>query len=285
MNKKPPVQLNDSQEPNSNSMDGVVEVRAQEWPQQEIAVSKDHVAEEVAVALVYNGVSHVVMMVTPLNLEAFALGFSLTEGIVEAVEDIFEIRIERLEAGIEVSITVSSQCFAKLKDRRRNLAGRTGCGLCGAESLQQVRRNVSPVVVDFQLSHEAVNRSVRALDDHQPLQKLTGALHVAAWCDLQGNLVEVCEDVGRHNAVDKLVGLLKGGSTEQLEGYVLVSSRASYEILQKSAVVNIGMVVAISAPTSLAIEIAEEMGITLIGFAREGRHIAYTHSHRLISQN
>lgn len=249
----------------------------------------DCVAKETAVALVYNGVSHAVMMATPLDLEAFALGFSLSEGIVNSAEDIYDCCIDEVELGIEVALTISSQCFTKLKDKRRNLSGRTGCGICGAESLQQVRLPIAPVVAENSISHVAIDRATRALVDHQPLQTLTGALHAAAWCDVDGQLVQVCEDVGRHNALDKLIGLLwqqQSGGQKGLAGkvgWLLISSRASYEILQKSAMVNIAIVVAISAPTSLAIEIAEQAGITLIGFSRENRHIVYTNAHRLLS--
>ena len=148
---------------------------------------------------------------------------------------------------------------------------------------------IAPVVAENSISHVAIDRATRALVDHQPLQTLTGALHAAAWCDVDGQLVQVCEDVGRHNALDKLIGLLwqqQSGGQKGLAGQVgwlLISSRASYEILQKSAMVNIAIVVAISAPTSLAIEIAEQAGITLIGFSRENRHIVYTNAHRLLS--
>ena len=249
----------------------------------------DCVAKETAVALVYNGVSHAVMMSTPLDLEAFALVFSLSECIVNSAEDIYDCCIDEVELGIEVALTISSQCFTKLKDKRRNLSGRTGCGICGAESLQQVRLPIAPVVAENSISHVVIDRATRALVDHQPLQTLTGALHAAAWCDVDGQLVQVCEDVGRHNALDKLIGLLwqqQSGGQKGLAGQVgwlLISSRASYEILQKSAMVNIAIVVAISAPTSLAIEIAEQAGITLIGFSRENRHIVYTNAHRLLS--
>lgn len=249
----------------------------------------DCIASETAVALVYNGVSHAVMMATPLDLEAFALGFSLSEGIVNSAEDIYDCSIDEVELGIEVALTISNQCFMKLKDKRRNLSGRTGCGICGAESLRQVRLPLAPVVADFCISHIAIDRATRALADHQPLQSLTGALHAAAWCDVDGTLVQVCEDVGRHNALDKLIGLLwqqESGGPKGLAGRagcLLITSRASHEILQKSAMVNIAIVVAISAPTSLAIEIAQQADITLIGFSRQNRHIVYTNAQRLLS--
>ena len=271
---------------------GVVERAVRVWRQRESSDSTDSaidkLATETAVALVYNGVSHAVMMASPMNLEEFALGFSLSEGIVNSAEDIYEIQVEYLEQGIEVLLTISSQCFINLKNKRRNLSGRTGCGLCGVESLQQIRLPVPAVELDFAISSLAVNRATKAFSDHQPLQALTGAVHGAAWCNIEGELLQVREDVGRHNALDKLIGFLcqeklvnPPGLVGQA-GFLLISSRASYEILQKSAMVNIGIVVAISAATSLAIDIANQAGITLIGFSRDNRHTAYTNSQRLL---
>lgn len=294
MNKKSTQQRNQNDSIAAGDGLELIERPVEIWQQGEggnsIDDTTDTVATEVAVALVYNGVSHVVMMASPMNLEAFALGFSLTEAIVESAEDIYEIQIEHVEQGVEILLTISSQCFISLKNRRRNLSGRTGCGLCGAESLQQVRLPVSKVRADFTISHLAINRATRALSDHQPLQALTGSVHGAAWCNVEGELLQVCEDVGRHNALDKLVGSLcqnklttPAGSVNQ-PGFLLISSRASYEILQKSAMANIGIIVAISAPTSLAIEIASQADISLIGFSRENRHIAYTNSRRLLVQ-
>lgn len=294
MNKKSAQQASQNNSIVEGDQPGVAARTVEVWRQQEnsnsVASTMDKVATETAIALVYNGVSHAVMMASPMNLEEFALGFSLTEGIVDSAEDIYEIQIEHVEEGIEVQLTISSQCFASLKNKRRSLSGRTGCGLCGAESLQQVRLPVSKVLADFTISHLAINRATRALTDHQPLQALTGAVHGAGWCNIEGELLQVCEDVGRHNALDKLIGLLcqnklaaQTGSVNQA-GFLLISSRASYEIVQKSAMANIGIIVAISAPTSLAIDIANQADITLIGFSRENRHIAYTNSQRLLAQ-
>lgn len=288
MNKKSAQQAGQNHRKLEDDQPGVVERAVEVWRQWENSNAIDKLAIETAVALVYNGVSHAVMMASPMKLEEFALGFSLTEGIVDSAEDIYEIQIEYVEEGIEVLLTISSQCFTNLKNKRRNLSGRTGCGLCGVESLQQVRLPVPEVEVDFAISHLAINRATKALNDHQPLQALTGAVHGAAWCNVEGEILQVCEDVGRHNALDKLIGLLcREKLTNQSglvgeAGFLLISSRASYEILQKSAMANIGIIVAISAPTSLAIDIANQAGITLVGFSRENRHTAYTNSQRLL---
>jgi formate dehydrogenase accessory protein FdhD len=270
---------------------GVVERKVTVWSREAIDSQHDSIAEEIAVALVYNGISHAVMMVSPTELEEFARGFSLTEGIINCVEDILAIDIEAHKNGIEVALTISSRRFMQLKNRRRSLTGRTGCGICGAESLAQVRPALEAVNTQFSISHAAINRATVDLTAHQPLQVLTGAFHGAAWCDVEGNIINLCEDVGRHNALDKLIGLLWPMKNQQQKnqlpsvfqqpGFLLMSSRASYEIVQKAAKAGIAVVAAVSAPTSLAIDIAEETGITLIGFSRQHRHVAYTHSQRL----
>ena len=241
----------------------------------------DSIARETAIALIYNDISHAVMMASPQDLEAFALGFSLTEGIVSNIEDIYGITIAASQAGTEVSLSIASQCFVNLKNKRRNLTGRTGCGICGAESLQQLWQPVPAVTADFRVDHSAIARATRNLAAHQPLQTATGACHAAAWCDVDGTILCACEDVGRHNALDKLIGQLWQSQRLGQDGILLITSRASYEIVQKSAMASFGIVVAVSAPTSLAIEIVLEANITLVGFSRDDRHIAYTHDQRL----
>lgn len=249
------------------------------WTGQSVDRKQDFIAEEVPIALVYNDVSHVVMMATPTQLEAFALGFSLSEGIVSTSKEIYDIRIQQLPEGIEVSITISSQRFSELKERRRSLSGRTGCGICGAESLQQVRLLAAPVTSHCEPSPEAINYAITALGTRQELQAATGAVHGAAWCNIDGELVEVCEDVGRHNALDKLIGILAQNKLLEIEnlnrGFILVSSRASYEMVQKTAMINASVLVAVSAATTMAIDVARQVGVTLIGFARENRHVNY----------
>lgn len=245
----------------------------------------DLIAQEVPVALVYNGISHVVMMASPTDLEDFAVGFSLSEGIVEQVAEIYDINVRfdpsDLVAGIEVNLTIAAQRQMVLKKRRRNLTGRTGCGLCGAESLQEVMRPVARVTAQPLAGSDAVERAVSALTQHQPLQALTGAFHGAAWCDLQGNILQLREDVGRHNALDKLLGYLWVTQTALDRGFVLVSSRASYEMVYKSSRCGISTLVAVSAPTHLALKLAQDAGLNLIGFARPGRHVVY---HRALDQ-
>ncbi|MFC6672156.1 formate dehydrogenase accessory sulfurtransferase FdhD [Marinobacterium aestuariivivens] len=237
-------------------------------------LAEDCIAVEVPVALVYNGISHAVMMATPADLEDFALGFSLTEGILRSPDELYDLEVREEAAGIAVQLEISAQRLAELKQRRRNLAGRTGCGLCGTESLSQAIRPVAAVQAPH-IGDDAIQRALAELQRHQPLQQDTGATHGAAWCGFDGRIRLAREDVGRHNALDKLIGALVRDGVDLSRGFALVSSRASYEMVQKSCSAGIGCLVAVSAPTSLAIEQAREAGLLLVGFARSGRHLIY----------
>lgn len=235
---------------------------------------QDLLALEVPVALVYNGISHAVMMATPADLEEFALGFSLSEGILAHPHECYDLEVHEEAQGLAVHLTISSQRLAALKDRRRNLAGRTGCGLCGTEALEQAIRPI-PRVTAPPLSGAAIQRALAALSDHQPLQAATGATHAAAWCDAGGRIQLTREDVGRHNALDKLIGALARRGGPSPDGFALVSSRASYEMVHKCASAGIGALVAVSAATALAVAQAQQAGLLLAGFARPGRHLIY----------
>lgn len=234
----------------------------------------DDIAVEVPVALVYNYISHAVMMATPNDLQDFALGFSLTEDIIADVNEVSHVHVQSGGQGITVRIQISDERFEALRERRRNMVGRTGCGLCGVESLKQAIRPVEPVQ-HVDVSDDAIQTALASLNQHQPLQQATGATHAAVWCDLAGNVVLAREDVGRHNALDKLIGAFKNAELSVHEGFVLVTSRASYEMVQKSATAGFGCLVAVSAPTSLAIEQAQQANLKLVGFARDGRHVVY----------
>lgn len=236
----------------------------------------DYIIEESAIALVYNGISHAVMMATPANLEEFALGFSLTEGIITNASQIYDINLNTCEKGIEVNIEISSQQMSALKLQRRNLVGRTGCGLCGSESLEQAIRSVQPIIPKPIPTTEAIQRALSQLNEHQKLQALTGAVHGVAWCDNKGDILLLREDVGRHNALDKLIGALSLDKVDIYNGFALISSRASYEMVQKISSVNIPTLIAVSAPTALAITLATKAKVNLIGFARPGRYVVYT---------
>ena len=242
---------------------------------------EDCIAAEVPVALTYNRVSHVVMMATPADLEDLGLGFSLTEGLIGCPADLLGCRVLPRAGGLELAMTIGEEWFDRLAMQRRNLAGRTGCGLCGAENIEQALHGPRPVGHALATTHAALQRAVGALGRHQPLQADTGATHGAAWCDREGRILRTREDVGRHNALDKLIGSLCRDGFDSADGFALVSSRASYEMVYKAAAAGIELLAAVSAPTTLAVEFAERSGMTLVGFARPGRHNVYSFPERI----
>jgi FdhD protein len=246
------------------------------------AVTRDEVvAEEVAVALVYNGISHAVMMATPCDLEDFARGFTLTERLVERPAEIYDIEVEPVGRGIECRLEIAGQRMAALQERRRTLAGRTGCGLCGVDSLDAALRPVPATRSTAQVSRAAITRAMAALPAEQRINRDNGATHAAGWARADGTLVAVREDVGRHNALDKLAGAIARMDRGGEGGFVVVTSRCSYEMVQKAAAIDAAAIAAVSAPTSLAIETAEQAGLALVAFVRESRLTAYAHGERI----
>jgi len=253
----------------------------QKWDRGQLEQRDDWVAEEVPIAFVYNGVSHAVMLATPADLEDFALGFSLSEGILNSPRELYDIEVVPQAKGIELQMQIAAERFMQLKQRRRSMTGRTGCGLCGAESLDQAMRipeNVIPV--SQHIPGSAISFAYHNIREQQNLQAITGATHACAWVASDGSVRLLREDVGRHNALDKLVGAIAKAS-EMQAGFVLTTSRASYEMVQKVASAGIGLLVAISAPTGLAIRIAENCGVTLVGFARDQQYVVYSHPQRI----
>jgi FdhD protein len=260
----------------SGSDDGSVRRPAQRLTARGIESIDEVVAEERAVALVYNGISHAVMMATPCDLEDFAMGFSLTERIVEKASEIYDIEVE------DVKIESGGRGMAGLQERRRSLAGRTGCGLCGVDSLEAALRPVARSLATGVVSRQAIERAMAALPSHQRINKLNGATHAAGWAAADGSLVLVREDVGRHNALDKLGGALATSGAAGAGGFVVVTSRCSYEMVQKAAALGAVAIAAVSAPTSLAIETAEQAGIALVAFVREDRLTVYANGQRIV---
>jgi FdhD protein len=242
---------------------------------------RDWVAEEVPVALEFNGISHAVMLATPLDLEDFALGFSLSEGILDDPQELYSVEPEPSDLGITLQLQVSSAAFARLKQRRRSLAGRTGCGLCGTESLGQVSRELPVLAGGARLDRQAISRAMSQFHSRQLLQQATGAVHAAAWCSAEGEVIWLREDVGRHNALDKLIGALAADDVDAASGFIAVTSRASFEMVQKTAMAGVSLLAAVSAPTSFAVATAERAGLTLVGFARQQDLVVYCHPERL----
>ncbi|MBN6064034.1 formate dehydrogenase accessory sulfurtransferase FdhD [Aggregatibacter actinomycetemcomitans] len=244
-----------------------------------ISEKQETLAKEVPVALVYNDISHTVMMCSPRDLADFAMGFSLSEGIIEKPSDIYGIDIEEVCNGIEARVELATRCFVALKDHRRTLTGRTGCGICGAEQLQQVYKNVAKLDRTLTFDVAQLEDCLEQLQKLQELGKQTGSTHAAGFFSLDGKLLAIREDVGRHVALDKLLGWhAKAGKPQ---GFIVVTSRASYEMVQKTVSAGVEMLVAISAATDLAVEMAEQYNLTLIGFARAGRATVYSGRERL----
>ncbi|MDP3513963.1 MAG: formate dehydrogenase accessory sulfurtransferase FdhD [Sulfuritalea sp.] len=236
----------------------------------------DDLAEEIPVAFEYNGISHAVMLATPADLEDFAFGFSLSEGIVARHQDIFDIGVSASAAGITLQIEIAGDAFARLKAHRRSLTGRTGCGLCGVESLDQVQRVLSPLPQAVAFPLAALYAGMRSLPLQQLLQQATGATHAACCVERDGSIDYVREDVGRHNALDKTLGAMarKGGVAG--DRALVITSRASFEMVQKAAALGAGTLAAVSAPTAAAVRLAEKLNLTLIGFLRQETCVIYT---------
>jgi len=201
------------------------------------------IAEEVPVALVYNNISHAVMMASPADLSDFGLGFSLSEGILAAKDELMDIGVAESEAGIEVQMAIAIERFRLLRERRRTLAGRTGCGICGVESLEQAVRPVPPVTAATTIPVDAVYAALAELPQRQAVNQLTRSVHAAAWMNRAGRIQLVREDVGRHNALDKLIGAMAWRGLDASDGFALITSRCSVEMVQKAAAVGIPVLV------------------------------------------
>lgn len=259
------------------------EVTVHRWRDGDVERVVDQVAEEVPVGLVFNGVPHVVMLATPANLEDLAVGFTLSESIVDSPAEIQSVEATTREDGtLEVRIGITASKLSELLRRQRNLTGRTGCGLCGAQTVEDAIRHPAPVQGGVNVDVKSLHEALRALRDRQEINLRTGSVHAAAWVMPESGIKLVREDVGRHNALDKVIGAVVRAGGDFKYGYFVVTSRASYEMVQKAVTVGGTLLAAVSAPTAFAIRMAEAAGLTLIGFAREHQHVVYAHPSRLL---
>jgi len=258
------------------------EVSVDRWAQGATTHTTDQVAEEVPVALVFHNVPHVVMLATPANFEDFAVGFTLSEGLVAHPDEIREVEVTHGAEAVDVRVTVAWERFTELLHRRRNLTGRTGCGLCGAETADDAIREVAKVGPGTNVTTEDLHAAIEQLGSLQPINSRTGSVHAAAWVVPGKGIQLVREDVGRHNALDKAIGALVRGKADLSTGYMLITSRASFEMVQKCATVGISFLAALSAPTAFAVRLAQKSGLTLVAFARRDRHVVYANPERLI---
>ena len=259
----------------------LLELRAQRWEKGASDERTEQVVEETPVVLVYNGIPHVVMMATPVDLEDFALGFSITEELIRGPADLESVEVVRYSQGIEIQTGVAPECNEVIASRTRRLTGRTGCGICGADSIAAVLKQLHTVAPGQAVSPAVIERAIQSLLTHQTLNAAAGAVHAAGWSSLDGTVELAREDVGRHNALDKLVGALLKRGFDPGSGFVVVTSRASFEMVQKATVLGAPLMAAISGPTGLAVRVAQQAGLTLVGFARNGRLTVYTHPERV----
>ncbi|WP_036137717.1 MULTISPECIES: formate dehydrogenase accessory sulfurtransferase FdhD [unclassified Luteibacter] len=244
----------------------------------------DRLAEEVPVAMHVDGEPFAVMMATPHDLEDFARGFALTEGKVASIDEITSIDIHDVLEGVTVDVRTVGHARRErpVEPASRTLPGRSGCGICGSRELEDVVRHPAPVGTGPSITPAAIEHALDSLRGSQPINAFTGSVHAAAWALPDGTLLSVREDVGRHNALDKLIGALLAARIDTDHGFVVLTSRASYEMVTKAAVARIAVVVAISAPTALAVHLAADCGVTLVGFARPGRFNVYTRPQRVL---
>jgi FdhD protein len=262
----------------------VAELSVERWRDGDIERIVDRLAEEVPVALTYQGVSHVVMLATPTHLEDLAVGFTLSESIVAVTAEIRSVEaIPLADGAFEARVGIDAARFAELLRRPRNLAARSGCGLCGVETIEQAIRQPPVLGSGVRVSIAEVHATLAELRQHQTINQQTGSVHAAAWAVPGQGIRLVREDVGRHNALDKVIGAMVRAGWRFDDGYFVITSRASYEMVQKTATVGASVLVAVSAPTAFAVRLAQQSGLTLIGFAREHQHVVYANSQRLFA--
>lgn len=262
-------------------LDSTRRVERKAWRERRLALGERTIPEEEAIAFTYNGSSYAVMMATPQDLEDFAFGFSLTEGIIASPDEIESLEIIEQEIGVELRMQLTEPHATAFRERRRYLAGPTGCGLCGIESLSEAMRTPTRVADRSTFAPDEIMRALDALHRLQPIHQSTRAVHGAAFFRRGEDMVALREDIGRHNALDKLAGALARQDLSGHGGFGLITSRLSVELVQKAAAIGLPVLAAVSAPTALAVRTADAAGITLIAIARNDGFEIFTHPQRI----
>jgi len=260
---------------------GAETLRSVRWRDDGVALAQRAAPAETPVAIGYDASTYAVMMATPLDLEDFAIGFSLTEGVIESWTEAGEVEVVASELGFEARMWLAPERRARLATRRRHMAGPTGCGLCGIDSLAEAVRTPPVVGGDQTMTPEDLLAAMAAMARAQALNRETHGVHAAAFWRKADGLVAIREDVGRHNALDKLAGALARSGELGTTGAILLTSRVSVEMVQKAAVIGSPILVAVSAPTTLAVRTAEAAGLTLCAIARADGFEVFTHPERL----
>jgi len=246
-----------------------------------IAAQQRMVPAEVPIAISFLGIGYAVMMATPCDMEDFAVGFARSERLIDDAADVIGIEIREGEGGVLLGIELAAERHDRVLQRVRHRVGESSCGLCGIENLEQALRPLPKLLAPAAIAPAAIFRALEAIRAHQPLNAETGAVHAAAWCDAGGEVIAAREDVGRHNAFDKLVGHCLREGSDMAAGFVLLTARCSYELVEKAALAGVPLLATISAPTSLAITRAKEAGLTLIALARPDSVLVMTDPHGL----
>jgi FdhD protein len=254
------------------------------WRDGRASESARVIPEETALALTYNGGTYAVMMGTPQDLEDFAIGFSLNEGIIQSPDDIVSLDVVPLDDGIELRMWLAQSRADRLSERRRHIAGPTGCGLCGIDSIAEAVRPAAIVAAGRSFSPQQITAAIQSVPQLQAINIQTRAVHAAAFSTPAAGIVALREDVGRHNALDKLAGALAQAKIAAAEGMVLLTSRVSVEMVQKTAAMGAPLMVAVSAPTALAVRMADAAGITLAAIARSDGFEIFTHPNRITTE-
>lgn len=262
------------------SDEAVLRLPVRRWRAGSWLDTDDSIAAETPISLTYNSIPHVVMMATPRDLADMGVGFTVSEALADYSE-IREVSVDSSSGEYELRLQLVGSRLGEMLQRRRNLTGRTGCGVCGAETIEDAIRRPPPVAEGGSTTRELLVQALRRLRELQPLGAMAGSLHAAAWVSWEGEVQLVREDVGRHNALDKVIGALVRSGVDTTTGYALITSRASFEMVQKAAAAGITFVAAVSAPTAMAIRLAEQTGLTLVGFARRHSHVVYANPERL----